>query len=166
VQGVGPVGLAACVAALDARARAVVATGDPPVRLAVARRLGTVETMGLAVDVRERRSRVLDLTDGRGADVVIEAAGHIGAFDEGLWLLAVGGRYLLLGLYSGSRTVPFNPVTLNNRQLTLLGSLGGPLSADHRAVDIAIRLGRTHDFDALVSETFLLEQTELAIERA
>ena len=167
VQGSGPVGLATCVAALDAGARAVTMIGDPPARLAVARRLGAMETLPLATTtVEERRTRILDLTEGLGAPIVVEAAGHITAFDEGLGLLAVGGRYLILGLYSGSATTPFNPVLVNNRQLTVLGSLGGPLAAYQRAVEIAIRHGQTLGFDALVTASFPLEQTAQAIERA
>lgn len=167
IQGSGPVGLATCVAALDAGAEAIAMIGDPPARLAVARRLGATETLPLAATtVEERRTRILELTDGLGPPVVVEAAGHITAFDEGLGLLAVGGRYLVLGLYSGSATTPINPVLINNRQLTVLGSLGGPLGAYQRAVELAGRCGDALGFDALVTDRFPLEQTALAIDRA
>jgi threonine dehydrogenase-like Zn-dependent dehydrogenase len=167
VQGSGPVGLATCVAALDAGASAVVVIGDPPARLDVAKRLGALETLALSTTTPEQRlERVRELTGGAGAPVVVEAAGHISAFGEGLGLVAVGGRYLVLGLYSGRATTPVNPVEINNRQLTVLGSLGGPLAAYQGAVEIAARQGRALDFDSLVTDRFPLDRTADAIEHA
>jgi threonine dehydrogenase-like Zn-dependent dehydrogenase len=125
VQGAGPVGIAAAMVASISPARHVIVIGAPAQRLELARDFGATVTIDLATTTPEERSvQVLDLTDGRGADVVIEAAGVPEAFPEGLSLLARHGRYLLSGLYSGSREIPFNPVTITQKSARIVGNLG------------------------------------------
>jgi threonine dehydrogenase-like Zn-dependent dehydrogenase len=81
-------------------------------------------------------------TDGRGADVVVEAAGVKAAFGEGTDLLADHGAYLVLGLYAGTGTVPLDPYRLTNRCLRVVGSLGATDPSAHRTtIRLARRLG-------------------------
>lgn len=163
VQGTGPLGLAAIVLAAHAGAR-VIAIGDPDNRLAMARRLGARETLSLGnTSAAERKARILDVTGGRGPATVIEASGHISAFAEGIDLVATHGRYLIMGLYSGQATVPVNPVHINNRNLTIIGSLGYPEEALARTVALATELGERHDFASLVTHRFPLDRTGDAI---
>ena len=49
---------------------------------------------------------VADLTDGRGADVVIEAVGTESAFATSIDLVRRGGRVVVLGVYA-SETIDF-----------------------------------------------------------
>jgi 5-exo-hydroxycamphor dehydrogenase len=164
IQGAGPVGLAACVLCSIGGARSITVIGDPPQRLEFARRFGANHTIGVAnTTMQERSDRIMALTGGRGGDVVVEAAGRIEAFPEGLDLVANHGRYLIMGLYSGTTTTPLNPVRINNRNLSILGSLGNAPSVYKEAVDIATEHGRRLDFEALVTHRFPLEQTETAI---
>src|SRR5262249_28734355 len=90
VQGCGPVGLAATLLARLSGARQVIVIGAPERRLAMARRLGAMATLNLEMlkTEDERVQRVRDLTEGRGAEVVIEAAGVVAAFAEGLKVVA------------------------------------------------------------------------------
>ena len=55
---------------------------------------------------------------------MIECTGKMEAFAEGMSMLAAGGRYLILGIFSGHGTVPLDPVRLNNRSQSVIGSLG------------------------------------------
>jgi len=104
------------------------------------------------------------LTQGRGADVVIECTGRMEAFDEGMNLLADDGRYLVLGIYSGHGTVPLDPVRLNNRNLAVIGSLGPSTFADYRTtVQLAQRHGERLRFAELITHRFGLTQLEEAI---
>ena len=163
IQGAGPLGLAAVVLAVKAGARVIV-VGDPEPRLAMARKLGATATVSLTgTTPGERKARVLELTRGHGPATVIEAAGHVSAFAEGLDLVAAHGRYLIMGLYSGDATIPVNPVAINNRNLTIIGSLGYPEEALARTVALAGELGETYDFASLVTHRFPLDQTQDAI---
>lgn len=164
VQGVGPVGLAAVVLAAEAGAEQVIAIGDGSARLQTARRLGATETMSLGQTTAvDRRERVRELTDGRGAQIVVEAAGHISAFSEGVGMLRLNGRYLIMGLYSGSASASVDPVEINNRNLRLIGTLGAPDSAYARTVELAASVGERLAFAELVTHRFPLERAEEAI---
>ncbi|MFI5427250.1 zinc-binding dehydrogenase [Aeromicrobium sp. UC242_57] len=164
VQGAGPVGLAACLASSLAGADQVILIGDPPSRLPTAQRFGAQHTIALTGSTEvQRLSTVLDLTGGLGADIVIEAAGHVSAFNEGVSMVAVAGTYLVMGIYSGSATVPFNPVIVNNRDLVIRGSLGNGLPDFQRAMEIAAEHGEERDFAGLISHRFELAQTREAI---
>jgi 5-exo-hydroxycamphor dehydrogenase len=165
VQGCGPVGLSATLLASLTLARQVVVIGDPPARLAAAAVLGATTTIPLAsTTVEERRARVLDLTGGRGADVVVECAGRLEAFDEGMALLDEGGRYLVLGIYSGPGTVSLDVVRLNNRSVAVIGSMGPTSLADYRTtIQLAQRLGQRLRFVDLITHRFGLGRLEDAI---
>ena len=168
VQGCGPVGLASTLLAGLSAARQVIVIGAPDSRLQAARVLGAATTIPLeSTTVEERRQMVLDLTDGHGAEVVIEAAGRMPAFDEGMNLLADSGRYLVLGLYSGHGTVAFDPIRLNNRSLAVIGSMGPTKLSDLlTTVHLAQRHGTRLSFANLITHRFPLSRTEDAIATA
>lgn len=168
VQGCGPVGLACTVLAALQGADQVIVIGDPDHRLDVACRLGATATIPLAGSTpQERRERVLALTRGRGADIVIEAAGHRSAFPEGMDLLGHGGTLLVLGLYSGAGAASLvDPVRINNLNLTIRGSLGASFDAFRETVDLAHQHGEQLDFASLVTHRFSLAETEKAIAAA
>ncbi|HEY2303553.1 MAG TPA: zinc-binding dehydrogenase [Acidimicrobiales bacterium] len=168
VQGSGPVGLSATLLAGLTLARQVIVIGDQADRLAAARLLGATTTIPLATTtVEERRSSVLALTDGRGAEVVIECAGRIEAFDEGMGLLADEGRYVVLGIYSGHGNVLLDPVRLNNRSLAVIGSMGPTTLTDYRTtIQLARRFGERLRLAELVTHRFGLTQLEGAIDAA
>lgn len=168
VQGSGPVGLAATLLASLTAARQVIVIGAPDTRLRAAERLGASTTIALeTTTVEQRHAQILDLTDGLGADVVIEAAGRMPAFGEGMDLLANDGRYLVLGLYSGHGTVDFDPIRLNNRSLAVIGSMGPASFDDYRStIYLAQRHGAARGFADLVTHRFPLAQAESAIDAA
>jgi threonine dehydrogenase-like Zn-dependent dehydrogenase len=143
----------------------VIVIGAPDERLRAAERLGATTTIPLESTTQaERRDLIFDLTDGRGPDVVIEAAGRMPAFPEGLELLAEHGRYLVLGLYSGRATVAFDPIRLNNLSQSVIGSMGPTSFADYRStIALARRLGSRLGFADLVTHRFELADVEPAI---
>jgi 5-exo-hydroxycamphor dehydrogenase len=165
VQGCGPVGLAATALASLAGAGQVIVLGAPDARLAAAARLGATATVPLdATTEAERRDAVLDLTDGRGADVVVEATGRMAAFAQGMDLLADAGRYLVLGIYSGHGTVPLDVVRLNNRSQRVIGSMGPAALDDYRTtIELAARHGARLGFADLITHRFPLSRTAEAI---
>ena len=61
------------------------------------------ETLGADVTLapdENTKDRVLDVTDGRGADLVIESAGQIPAFAQAIDLVRSGGRVMPFGTYT------------------------------------------------------------------
>src|SRR5688572_20294273 len=84
ILGVGPVGQSLCAFASLAGASMVIAVGGPPARLEFARRMGATHVVDLSLPAEERAAAVRALTGGRGADIVIEAAGPPGAVSDAL----------------------------------------------------------------------------------
>jgi threonine dehydrogenase-like Zn-dependent dehydrogenase len=97
VVGAGPVGHLAIQSALLRAPAEVVAIDLEPDRLALAGRAGAV-----AVNAAERnpQTAVFERTEGRGADVVIEAVGSPAAFERSLDVVRRGGRVLVVGMYA------------------------------------------------------------------
>ncbi|AFR46885.1 zinc-binding dehydrogenase [Gordonia sp. KTR9] len=167
IQGNGPVGLAATMLFGLGPASRIVVIGEPGERMTAAENLGATHTVSLPdTDETQRLQYVRDLTAGRGADVVVEAAGHVSAFDEAVPMLGLRGRLLVLGLFSGGSTVPFNPVLVNNREISIIGSLGCPIDDYGRSVELADRHGDALGLHNLVTHRFPLEQVTEAITAA
>jgi threonine dehydrogenase-like Zn-dependent dehydrogenase len=98
VVGAGPVGNLAIQSALLRDPAEVVAIDLEPGRLALAEAAGAVP-----VNATERnpQTAIFERTDGRGADVVIEAVGSPAAFGRALEVVRRGGRVLVVGMYAG-----------------------------------------------------------------
>ncbi len=101
VVGAGPVGFFCVQAARALGARRVFALDREPERLSLAARVGADP-----VNVAERHpvTVLAAATDGRGADVVIDAVGSVAAFDTAVAVVRRGGRVVILGVYA-SETV-------------------------------------------------------------
>lgn len=97
VLGLGPVGLCAVQAARACGAARVVAVDSVEQRLAVARSLGAE-----AVHLTEQdpRAAVRAATEGRGADVCIDAVGHPQALDLAVRLTRKCGTVQAVGVYA------------------------------------------------------------------
>jgi threonine dehydrogenase-like Zn-dependent dehydrogenase len=167
IQGSGPVGLAATILAALSQADQVIVIGDPIPRLAAAERLGANTVLSLSETTAETRAATIRaLTEGRGADVVIEASGNVAAFDEGMALLTFNGRYLNIGLWAGSGTVALDPFRLNNLSLRIIGSLGLAVGTHLRVLRLIEAHHARLDLSSLVTHRFPLHQLAEAIDTA
>ena len=97
VLGLGPVGLCAVQAARAAGAAPVYAVDSVPERLEVARSFGAIPLHLEEDDVKEE---VRKATEGRGADVVVEAVGDPRALEQALFLARAGGTVAAVGVYA------------------------------------------------------------------
>jgi 5-exo-hydroxycamphor dehydrogenase len=164
VQGAGPVGIAAAMVASISPARNVIVIGAPAHRLELAREFGATVTIDLETTTAEERlAQVHELTDGRGADVVIEAAGVPEAFPEGVSLLARHGRYLLSGLYSGTREVPFNPVHVTTKSARIIGNLGSRPEVGLQALRFVQANRERFPFAKIVTHRYPLDDVDEAL---
>ncbi len=166
VQGCGPVGLAATILAKFSGAQQLIVIGAPERRLTLAQRFGATTTINLdEVTTEEERVRqVLDLTGGRGADVVIEAAGVLAAFSEGLNLIAKNGRYLIVGLWAGQGSVPVDPSYLNNNNLKIIGTVLAQPEHYYGAIQVARAHHREIPMSEAITHRFTIEESQKALE--
>jgi len=164
VQGSGPVGLYALAFAIQSGARQTIMIGAPQARLDIARRWGADVVLDvLASDAAARKEQILEATDGRGADLVVECSGANAAFVEGMDLVRRGGRYLVLGA-SESRPVEIRPTSFNLRQLTVAGTMSGDVSHYYRALTFLKDHGDRFSFGDLLGSRFSLDQVGEALD--
>jgi len=95
IIGAGPIGLLALQAAAAYGAHPVIATDVFPFRLQLAQKLGAV---ALCAREGEVTAAVRQLTEGAGADVVIETAGTIATIRQAMQMVKTGGVVMLVGL--------------------------------------------------------------------
>ena len=96
IVGAGPVGFLTVQAALLHEPGQVLALDMDQGRLSLAEKVG-----GVPVNVKERNPQmaVSGLTEGRGADVVIEAVGNTSAYETAFEVVRRGGRICVLGMF-------------------------------------------------------------------
>lgn len=123
VIGGGPMGLAHTVLAKMRGAARVLVSEPDGGRRDRAVRLGADETIDPSqVDAVEQ---VLELTDGRGADVVIEAVGSVRTYEDAFRMVRRGGRLLAYGAAPQDAAVSMKPFDIYAKELTIVGSYAG-----------------------------------------
>jgi len=100
VVGCGPVGLCALVAALDRGPRHLFAVDSVEERLELARELGA-EPLNFMKDKEGMMNRVKEVTQGRGADAVIEVVGLSPALRTAFDLVRPWGVISSIGVHNG-----------------------------------------------------------------
>jgi len=107
----GGVGLTAVEIAVAVGAR-VIAGASSPERLTLAADRGAHELVDYSTE--DLRSRVLQLTDGEGVDIVFDPVGGP-LSDAALSCLGWGGRLLLIGFVGGVPAIPANRLLVKHR---------------------------------------------------
>jgi threonine dehydrogenase-like Zn-dependent dehydrogenase len=94
VVGCGPVALCAIVSAMEYKPAKLFAVDSVPDRLKRAEALGAIPLNFKTDDVK---AEVLKVTDGRGADAVIEVVGHTDALEMAFDIVRVAGKISVIG---------------------------------------------------------------------
>lgn len=165
IQGAGPLGLLAAAVAAVAGAKRIVVIGAPDARLELAEAFGASETISIERhDAAERLDQVRALTDGRGADVVMEFTGHPAAFGEGLELVRKGGRYLVVGQL-GEGATSIKPSTIVKKNIRVIGSFSGDARSYFKALDFVSRQQDRIPFGRMISNRYRLDEVNTALAR-
>lgn len=122
--GPGPFGLLLLQSALAAGAGYCIMIGlnGDEQRLKVASELGANKVIN--VDETDVIKEVLDLTQGKGADVVVEATGNPEAVSQGMEILGVGGLLLMGGSGFAGKEISFKPWNVVREEKQLKGLQG------------------------------------------
>ena len=115
VVGAGPVGLAAIMTAGLHGAGTVIAVDTAKSRLAHASAFGATATVEAGAGAEEA---IMDMTDGRGVDVAIEAVGLPETFDTCTRLVAPGGTVANIGVHGAPTTLHLEELWIKNVTIT------------------------------------------------
>ncbi|MBK8095818.1 MAG: zinc-binding dehydrogenase [Planctomycetes bacterium] len=165
VLGIGPVGLSLAILARAAGAGTVLAIGGPVARLPAARAVGIDDVLDFTIaDAAQREQWVRERTQGRGADVVLEATGSPQAVVQAMRCARDAGRVVVVGQYTDHGDVPFNPhADLNKKHLEVLGCWGSDYGHFHRAVQVATHPRLAAPWRAMPVAEFLLRDVGQAL---
>jgi threonine dehydrogenase-like Zn-dependent dehydrogenase len=164
IQGAGGLGLCAAAIATARGAARVIVLDRLPERLELARRFGadaTVDVDALAT-VEARRERILELTGGAGADIVMELVGRTDLIPEGVGYLAPAGTLVEIGHVMAGRSFSMDPRAII-RGKRIMGSSGYRHTILPALLELMVKTQDQFPYDRLVSHRFPLDQVNEAM---
>ena len=125
IQGSGPIGVLALIAARQRAAGTVVVVGAPEEpRLALCRAYGADATVSIDEHrtTDERVAAVRDAVGGFGADLVVDCSGAPPAGPEGIEMLRDGGTYVEMGQFTDAGSIDTNWHRICVKEVQVLAS--------------------------------------------
>ncbi len=154
VMGPGIIGQLSAVAAVLKGAEVVLA-GMP----ADKERLKIAEKLGIHHTVTEDLEKfILEKTNGKGADVVIDCTGAESAIRQAMSLVKRTGRFVQIGLTKKDLTIEYSLLT--GKEISIVGSFGHRWHNWEQAISIMNQ--NRFDLDKLITSHYTLEEWEQA----
>ncbi len=164
VIGCGGVGSAAIAGAKVAGATTIIAIDIDDRKLTTARELGATHTINSAE--QDLVEGVRELTDGFGADVVVEAIGRPETYEQAFYARDLAGTLVLVGVPTPDLKVELPMIDIFGRGGALKSSwYGDCLPSRDFPMLIDLFLQGRFDLDAFVSETIGMGDIESAFEK-
>lgn len=116
----------------------------------------------VVTDPAKARETVLAMTDGRGADIVIESVGLPALYEEAFRLIRPGGHVAAFGITGPGDTIPLDLLGMILKETSIKGSVAGMGQDMHDALAI-LRHGR-FDVSAFVSAAYPLDEIQQAFD--
>ena len=157
VVGLGVSGLLHVQLAKARGASRVIGITGSPVRRSMAEKFGADDTFSPDEDVTQE---ILNLTGGRGADLVIDCVGSMNTLRQAIELARPGGRLLLFGIYTDEiATLPF--YQLYFKELILTNARAAKTEDFPACIQLVV--DGTIDLDSMISHVLPLVELEQAI---
>ncbi|AUG80378.1 S-(hydroxymethyl)mycothiol dehydrogenase [Kitasatospora sp. MMS16-BH015] len=164
VIGCGGVGNAAVLGSRLAGAAKIIAVDIDDRKLATAQRLGATHTVNSSREDAVEAIRAL--TEGNGADVVVEAVGRPETYKQAFYARDLAGTVVLVGVPTPEMKLELPLLDVFGRGGALKSSwYGDCLPSRDFPMLIDLYLQGRLDLDAFVSETIALDQVEEAFAR-
>ncbi len=131
VSGPGPIGLLALqVAKAEGAFVIVLGTSSSAKRLSLAKELGADVVLDIYKD--DYKEEIFKITNGYGADVVLECAGKAQSANQCLEIAAKRGKYCQLGLFWSEVSINFDLIAF--KELKVTGEIAHKPSAWERSI--------------------------------
>lgn len=154
IIGAGPMGLVHAQLSKMNGAGKVIISEMNAVRLAKARELGVDHVINAAEE--DPVQAVRDLTEGRGADFVIEAVGAIPTYNQAFQMVRKGGTLVTYGAAPATATMEIKPFEIYSKELTIVGSYAGTYDTWVKA--LALVSGKRFKPADIITKTIPLTQ--------
>ncbi len=164
IQGPGPLGVYGVAYAKKMGAKNIAVIGGSPQRLELCKEFGATHLINRhEKNAAQRLETVKEITHGRGADVVLEAAGSRGAAQEVLNLARSGGHCVLTGYAQpvGEEAIDFYSQVVR-KHLKIQGIWVSDTRHTLQAMELV--LGQPDLFRKLITHRFTLEDANQALE--
>jgi threonine dehydrogenase-like Zn-dependent dehydrogenase len=168
IQGAGGLGINASAAAKDKGAGQVIVIDGLSNRLELATQCGADQTININeyITPESRIERVIELTEGRGADVVLEVVGYPQVVTEGLGMLRKGGTFVEIGNIGANSNVTIDLSKLLWGSTRIIPSVNYDPVYLPIALDFLVRTKDKYPLTKSVSHKFPLEDVSKAFEQA
>ena len=153
VVGAGPIGLAAVMTARLYTPGHIVVVDPVPGRLDAAKRLGADVVVHNGPGGDDPVALVADITDGLGADVVIEAVGVPETFEMCTEMVRAGGHVANVGVHGAPATLHLEKLWIKDVTITM-----GLVDTSTTARLLGLVSGHHLDPASLVTQTFRLDR--------
>jgi threonine dehydrogenase-like Zn-dependent dehydrogenase len=168
VQGVGPLGLCCLIKARMLGASEIVAVELSDFRLEMARDFSADHTLNAGRTTREERvARVRELSEGRGADMVVGCTGVPESLSEGLEMLRKGGTYLELGNFVDTGAIELNvhrDIVARNARIIGLGN--HPYTKYEASLRLLKKYNGQFPFERIITHRYPLAEAEAALRKS
>lgn len=134
IIGAGPMGLTHAILSKMNGASRVIISELNQVRLQKARDLGIDYVIDASKD--DPIKAVLELTDGRGADVVFEVVGTIPTYKQAFRMVRKGGVLVAYGAAPADAVMDIRPFDIYSKELTIVGSYAGTYNTWVKAINL------------------------------
>ena len=161
VFALGPIGLCAVAGARLKGATTIIGVDTVAARIAVAHKLGATHVVDF--NQGDVVQQIMQLTDGRGVDVAIEALGTQSTFESALRVLRPGGTLSSLGVYSSDLRLPLDAFAAGLGDYRIVSTLCPGGKERMRRLMEVVGSGQV-DLKPLVTHHFKLDDIEAAYE--
>ena len=150
ISGSGCIGLVTMLAAKVYGASKVIVSDVIPLRLETAKKLGAITVNSKEENLQER---IMELTDGRGVDIVLDCAGFSQTVADAMRVVRPAGRVVVVGMGADEwNGIPFGPITSKEIEITSIFRYKNLYPTAINAVasgciDIKGIVSRTYTFD-------------------
>ena len=164
VYGVGPLGITHLIKAKILGAGKIIAIDTSEWKLNLSKEFGADYTINAAnTTASERLDRIMEITHGNGADMIIEAVGKPFIIPEAINMARKGGMILEAGNFCDTGEVNINIHHICSKNIRLIGQSSLVYNAFSPMMDLMLNFGKTFPFEKLVSHYYGLKQAEEAI---
>jgi threonine dehydrogenase-like Zn-dependent dehydrogenase len=154
IIGPGAIGLLGVMLAKASGASTIIVSGlkEDKERLEYAKKFGAIP---VNVGEENLKNKVLDLTEGKGVDIVMDVSGGKGSLAEAATIAKLGGQIGLVGL--GPESI-FNPNIIVDKELSVQGSFRRQPSTWYRAIKLVAN--KVIDTKSIITHVLPLERAD------